>query len=72
MVMKVHQRDGYLSILLKALVNYILMLVISVISMFSSPNDQSPANIEAAKDFRENFAGFKKRIRGLVRKSLEA
>lgn len=40
--------------------------------MLASPNDQSPANLEAAKDFRENYSGFKKKIRGLVRKSLEA
>ena len=39
--------------------------------MLASPNDQSPANLEAAKEFRENYAVFKKKIRGLVRKSLE-
>ena len=39
--------------------------------MLSCPNDQSPANLEAAKEFRENYSAFKKKIRSLVRKSLE-
>src|SRR6476660_6326786 len=46
-------------------------IVISVISMLSSPNDESPANLEAAKEFRENYGGFKKSCRNFVRKSLE-
>jgi ubiquitin-conjugating enzyme E2 G1 len=28
--------------------------MISIISMLSSPNDESPANIDAAKEWREN------------------
>ncbi|KAI8380883.1 ubiquitin-conjugating enzyme/RWD-like protein [Radiomyces spectabilis] len=46
-------------------------ILISVISMLSSPNDESPANIEAAKDYRENYPYFKKRVRRLVRESAE-
>ncbi|EPZ36163.1 ubiquitin conjugating enzyme E2 [Rozella allomycis CSF55] len=47
-------------------------ILISVISMLSSPNDESPANIEAAKEFRENPQSFKKRIQRLVRQSQES
>ncbi|KAJ3342329.1 Ubiquitin-conjugating enzyme E2 15 [Entophlyctis luteolus] len=46
-------------------------IVLSVISMLSSPNDESPANIEAAKQWREDEKGFKKRVQRCVRKSLE-
>ncbi|KAF6990488.1 hypothetical protein CFC21_007674 [Triticum aestivum] len=46
-------------------------IVLSIISMLSSPNDESPANIEAAKDWREKRAEFKKKVRSLVRKSQE-
>ncbi|CAB50972.1 Ubiquitin conjugating enzyme Ubc15 [Schizosaccharomyces pombe] len=46
-------------------------ILISVISMLSSPNDESPANIDAAKEFRENPQEFKKRVRRLVRRSIE-
>ncbi|KAG0639877.1 ubiquitin-conjugating enzyme/RWD-like protein [Tuber brumale] len=46
-------------------------ILISVISMLSSPNDESPANLEAAKQWRENPAEFQKRTRKCVRDSLE-
>ncbi|PVU95177.1 hypothetical protein BB561_001991 [Smittium simulii] len=46
-------------------------IMISVISMLSSPNDESPANIEAAKLLRESYPEFKKRVQRCVRKSLE-
>ena len=46
-------------------------IAVSVISMLSSPNDQSPANIEAAKEWREDYPAFKKRIQRLVRRSQE-
>jgi ubiquitin-conjugating enzyme E2 G1 len=39
--------------------------------MLSSPNDESPANIEAAKEWRENYPAFKKRVRRIVRQSVE-
>jgi ubiquitin-conjugating enzyme E2 G1 len=39
--------------------------------MLSSPNDESPANIEAAKEWRENPDAFKKRIQRIVRRSQE-
>ncbi|CAN6327969.1 unnamed protein product, partial [Urochloa humidicola] len=46
-------------------------IVLSIISMLSSPNDESPANIEAAKDWREKRDEFKKKVRRIVRKSQE-
>jgi len=47
-------------------------ILISVISMLSSPNDESPANVEAAKQWRDDPQVFKKRVRKCVRDSLEA
>ncbi|KZF25045.1 ubiquitin-conjugating enzyme E2 15 [Xylona heveae TC161] len=46
-------------------------ILLSVISMLSSPNDESPANLDAARLWRENPAEFKKRVRKCVRDSLE-
>lgn len=46
-------------------------IMLSIISMLSSPNDESPANIDAAKQFREDYPGFKKRVSKCVRKSQE-
>lgn len=46
-------------------------IVLSIISMLSSPNDESPANIDAAKEWRENRADFKKKVARIVRKSQE-
>lgn len=44
-------------------------ILISVISMISSPNDESPANIDAAKQMREDYPAFRKRVGRCVRKS---
>ncbi|OAY68498.1 Ubiquitin-conjugating enzyme E2 7 [Ananas comosus] len=38
-------------------------IVLSIISMLSSPNDESPANVEAAKEWRERRDEFKKKVR---------
>eukprot|EP00163_Fabomonas_tropica_P010214 TRINITY_DN202_c0_g1_i1.p1 TRINITY_DN202_c0_g1~~TRINITY_DN202_c0_g1_i1.p1 ORF type:complete len:165 (+),score=34.61 TRINITY_DN202_c0_g1_i1:295-789(+) len=46
-------------------------ILLSVISMLSSPNDESPANVDAAKQWREDPAGFKKKVGRIVRKSQE-
>ncbi|ONM36567.1 Ubiquitin-conjugating enzyme E2 7 [Zea mays] len=46
-------------------------IVLSIISMLSSPNDESAANIEAAKEWRDKREDFKKRVRRIVRKSQE-
>jgi ubiquitin-conjugating enzyme E2 G1 len=45
-------------------------ILISVISMLSSPNDESPANIEAARMWREDPKEFRRRCRANVRASL--
>ena len=46
-------------------------ILLSVISMLSSPNDESPANIEAAKLWRNDPVEFRKRVRRCVRDSLD-
>jgi len=46
-------------------------ILVSVISMLASPNDESPANIEAAKEWRENRSAFNKKIARIVRRSQE-
>ncbi|KAH8690030.1 ubiquitin-conjugating enzyme/RWD-like protein [Talaromyces proteolyticus] len=45
-------------------------ILLSVISMLSSPNDESPANVEAARLWRDDPKEFKKRVRKCVRESL--
>lgn len=49
-------------------------ILLSVISLFASPNDESPANPEAAKLLREERDGlhkeYRKRCRKCVRESL--
>ncbi|QDS67916.1 hypothetical protein FKW77_008522 [Venturia effusa] len=47
-------------------------ILLSVISMLSSPNDESAANVEAARQWRDDPAAFKKKVRMCVRDSLEA
>ena len=44
-------------------------ILVSVISMLSDPNDESPANLDAAVQWREDTKGFKKKCRQIVRKS---
>ncbi|KAJ0489456.1 putative ubiquitin-conjugating enzyme E2, ubiquitin-conjugating enzyme/RWD [Helianthus annuus] len=39
--------------------------------MLSSPNDESPANVEAAKEWRDRREEFKKKVGRCVRKSQE-
>lgn len=39
--------------------------------MLSDPNDESPANIDAAVMWRTNKAEFKKKVRECVRRSQE-
>lgn len=47
-------------------------IIVSVISMLSDPNDESPANIDAAVMWRSDKDAFKKKSRLLVRKSQDA
>lgn len=46
-------------------------ILLSIISMLSSPNDESPANIDAAKEWRENQEEFKRKVGRIVRRSQE-
>ena len=46
-------------------------ILVSVISMLSSPNDESPANIEAAKQYRQEPEVFRRKVQNLVRRSQE-
>ncbi|XP_074599278.1 ubiquitin-conjugating enzyme E2 G1-like [Brevipalpus obovatus] len=46
-------------------------ILISVISMLADPNDESPANVDAAKEWRENPAEFKRKVARCVRNSQE-
>uniref|UniRef100_A0A7S3RXZ5 E2 ubiquitin-conjugating enzyme n=1 Tax=Strombidinopsis acuminata TaxID=141414 RepID=A0A7S3RXZ5_9SPIT len=46
-------------------------ILISVISMLSAPNTDSPANIDAAKQLREDAEGYRKRCARIVRMSIE-
>ncbi|TFK97817.1 ubiquitin-conjugating enzyme [Pterulicium gracile] len=48
-------------------------ILMSVISLLSSdrPNTDSPANVDAAKEVRTDFATYKKKVRQLVRRSAE-
>ena len=48
-------------------------ILISVISLLSSdtPCTDSPANVDAAKQVREDLPGYRKTVRRLARKSAE-
>ena len=46
-------------------------LVSSVMSMLAEPNTESPANVDAAKMWREDRQAFKKKACSSVRKSLD-
>lgn len=46
-------------------------IILSIISMLSSPNDESPANIDAAKEWRDERDAFRRRVSRCVRKSQE-
>lgn len=45
-------------------------ILISVMSMLAEPNDESPANVEAAKMWREKRGMFEERVRKSVREGL--
>lgn len=46
-------------------------ILVSVISMLSSPNGDSPANIDAGVQYREDPPAFKKEVQRTVRRSQE-
>lgn len=45
-------------------------ILISVMSMLAEPNDESPANVEAAKMWRERRAEYEKKVREEVKRGL--
>jgi len=45
-------------------------ILISVMSMLAEPNDESPANVEAAVMWRERRGEFERRVREGVRRGL--
>jgi len=45
-------------------------ILLSVISMLAEPNDESPANIDASKQWRDDRVGYEKRVDLTIRKSL--
>lgn len=50
-----------------------MLQLVSVISLLSAdvPDLSSPANVDAAKQVREDFPAYKKKVRRLVRQSAE-
>jgi ubiquitin-conjugating enzyme E2 G1 len=53
-------------------VHSVSSIILSIISLLSAPNDESPANIDAGKDWRENRELFQKKVNKCVRDSLES
>lgn len=47
-------------------------VLLSVVSMLSEPNISSPANVEAAKMYRDDPDAYKRRIKEVVRRSQDA
>ncbi|RYG51176.1 hypothetical protein EON66_11050 [archaeon] len=46
-------------------------VLVSVIAMLNDPNISSPANVDAAVQFRDDPKAFRRRVRDLVARSLE-
>jgi ubiquitin-protein ligase len=46
-------------------------VLVSVVAMLADPNIESPANVDAAKMFRDDIKSFKRKVRACVEKSLE-
>ncbi|ODV90223.1 hypothetical protein CANCADRAFT_103067 [Tortispora caseinolytica NRRL Y-17796] len=46
-------------------------ILLSVMAMLSSPNLDSPANVDATKQYRDDYQAYKKRVREIVRRSVE-
>ena len=47
-------------------------ILLSVISMLNDPNINSPANIDAALEYRDNYETYKKKVRKLTIQSVES
>ena len=46
-------------------------IILSVISMLNDPNISSPANIDAAVEYRDNFESYKKKVKKCTSLSVE-
>lgn len=46
-------------------------ILLSVISILSDPNCDSPANVDASVEFQKDYPTYKKKVRALVRRSQE-
>ena len=46
-------------------------ILISVISMLNDPNIESPANLDASIQFRDDLDAYKKKVRQLTAKSID-
>ena len=46
-------------------------ILVSVISMLNDPNIDSPANVDAAKEFRDNRSAWENRVKKLVLQSMD-
>ncbi len=46
-------------------------VIVSVIAMLNEPNIASPANVDAAVQFRDDLKAYKRKVRGLVAKTIE-
>lgn len=46
-------------------------IIMSVISLLSDPNLESPANVDAAVQMRKDYEGYKQKVRMLASKSIE-
>ncbi|KAI9010140.1 ubiquitin-conjugating enzyme E2 G2 [Hyaloraphidium curvatum] len=46
-------------------------ILLSVVSMLAEPNDESGANIDASKLYREDRGAFNAKVRGIVQRSLQ-
>ena len=66
-----HMHVSFASLLLRSFQHTVETIMLSIISMLSSPNDESAANIDAAKEWRDDKETFKKKVQRIVRKSQE-
>merc|ERR1711862_793441 len=46
-------------------------VVMSVLSILTAPNINSPANVEASVNYQNDYNGYKKKVRQLVRETVE-
>jgi len=46
-------------------------VILSVISMLNSPNIESPANLDASLQYRDNRAEYERKVRRMAQESLD-